>query len=97
MARYRCDKVKDRQLCKYMTAVCAAQGVAKQHSLSPSLSKHAQSLWWADLDAVPVVSNRDDGPCFLQLAKVYTIEMIRRIHLVMALQPTQHYLEVNFP
>ena len=52
-----------------------------------------------DLDAVPVVasSNRDVSPCFFQLAKAYTIEMIRRIHLVMALRPTQHYLEVNFP
>ena len=51
------------------------------------------------LDAVPVVasSNRNVSPCFLRLAKLHTIEMIRKIHLVMALQPTQHYWEVNFP
>jgi len=52
-----------------------------------------------DLDAVPVVasSNRNVSPCFLRPAEVHTIEMIRRIHLVMALQHTQHYWEVNSP
>ena len=52
-----------------------------------------------DLNAALVVasSNRDVRPCFLRPVKVHTIEMIRWIHLNMASQPTQHYLEVNFP